>query len=559
MKKVIFLLLFAFSGFSAYAQSLNDALAAIEAEKYEKAGIILDNLVKSNPDDGLYQFHRGNLYLILGEDEKARDSFERGITLKKNSQINHIGLGRILLDEGNATAAAAEFARATEKIKKKDTEKYLYIAQAYYNTFNPDYAKAAQYAQKVVEIDPRNARGYLVLGDAQYKLDNLNEAYMAYRNAFNYDNSLLRAKLNLAVITKDAHAFPEAVRALEEIITLDPSYGPTYRELAEIHYLWATLDRNAYSEHIEQALAFYEKYMQLTDYSLDSRMRHADFLVLAKDYAALEREAMEMQKIDKVNPRILRYLGYSAYENQNYSEAADAITRFLSVINLRRALGMDYLYLAKAQLKLIEAAGITPVDHVKLSEMLASLAKAIEMEAPVEGEFSEYAGNLYKAREYDAAADVFEVLINTPKARLVDMMYFANAIFYRVANLEDADQVPYIGRMQKADSVYGAISEASPTTQDTYYNRARLNRFIPNSEDRVAAFFEDFVNVTTEKGESELAKPVTRRKLAEAYISLGAHYSDIDAKRAIRYFEKALEFEPGNEDAELRIKFLRGN
>jgi hypothetical protein len=41
---------------------------------------------------------------------------------------------------------------------------------------------------------------------------------------------------------------------------------------------------------MKQALSYYEKYMTLTDYSLDSRMRHADFVV-AKDYKALEIEA----------------------------------------------------------------------------------------------------------------------------------------------------------------------------------------------------------------------------------------------------------------------------
>ena len=57
--------------------------------------------------------------------------------------------------------------------------------------------------------------------------------------------------------------------------------------------------------------------MKLTDYSLTSRMRHADFLVLAKDYKALEMEANKMKELDKVNPRIFRYLGYSSYENGN--------------------------------------------------------------------------------------------------------------------------------------------------------------------------------------------------------------------------------------------------
>jgi hypothetical protein len=40
--------------------------------------------------------------------------------------------------------------------------------------------------------------------------------------------------------------------------------------------------------------------MSLTDYSLASRMRHADFLIIAHDYA-LEIEAEKMKQIDKVN------------------------------------------------------------------------------------------------------------------------------------------------------------------------------------------------------------------------------------------------------------------
>jgi hypothetical protein len=40
--------------------------------------------------------------------------------------------------------------------------------------------------------------------------------------------------------------------------------------------------------------------MSLTDYSLASRMRHADFLI-AHDYKALEIEAEKMKQIDKVN------------------------------------------------------------------------------------------------------------------------------------------------------------------------------------------------------------------------------------------------------------------
>jgi hypothetical protein len=54
--------------------------------------------------------------------------------------------------------------------------------------------------------------------------------------------------------------------------------------------------------------------MSFTDYSIQSRMRRADFLILIEDYAALEVEANKMIELDKVNPRIYRYLGYSAYK-----------------------------------------------------------------------------------------------------------------------------------------------------------------------------------------------------------------------------------------------------
>jgi outer membrane protein assembly factor BamD (BamD/ComL family) len=60
-------------------------------------------------------------------------------------------------------------------------------------------------------------------------------------------------------------------------------------------------------------------------------MRHADFLILAKDYKALEAEALKMKELDKVNPRILRYLGYAAYENGNIDGAISSLNEFISV------------------------------------------------------------------------------------------------------------------------------------------------------------------------------------------------------------------------------------
>lgn len=559
MKKLVLFLLSAFLGLGVHAQTLKDAQAAIEAEKFDYAKNVLEKLANDNPDDGQYAFHLGTIYLTLGEDALAKQSFERGATAKKNANLNYIGLGRILLDDGRTAEAEAEFDKAMYKMKNKDTDIYLYIAQAYYSSFNPDYAKAAEYARKVVTITPNKAPGYLVLGDAEYKLGNQNEAYMAYRSAYTQDNKLLRGKLNLAIITKDALALPEAVETLNEIIALDPSYGPTYRELAEVYYIWSKVDPSVYDEYIPKALKYYEEYMDLTDYSLDSRMRHADFLVLAKDYDALEKEAAEMQKIDNVNPRILRYLGYSAYENGNYQETIRAINAFLEAIDLRRALGIDYAYLAKAQVKLIEQEGLDPVDEEKLNAMLASLREAIEREAPLDTEFYDLGVALYRARQYGNAAKVFGTLSAQENPRLIDQLYFANSIFYNVANLPEEEVSAYYDDIQRADAAFARVIEASPSTPDPYYNRARLNRILPDAEEKVAEIFRQYIEVVTEKGEAELSKPITRNKLSEAYANLGAFYSEVDKAEAIANFELALEYSPENEHAQQSLNYLKSH
>ncbi len=555
MKKLLILLAAVLFGVTSYAQSLDEAQKAIEAEQYEKARNILEALVNKNPADGQYNFHLGGLFLTLGEDALAKQAFEKGVAAEKNGVINNIGLGWILLNEGKQAEAAAAFNKATEKIKKKDTDEWLYIARAYLRSYNPDYNKAVEYAQKAVTINPNLAQGFLTLGDAQFNLDNMNEAYSAYRTAFTLDNTLLRAKLHLALITKNARAFPEAVLELNEIIALNPNYGPVYRELAEVHYLWATLDADVHDEYIAKALKYYEQYMTLTDYSLDSRMRHADFLVLAKDYESLEKEAAEMQKIDKVNPRILRYLGYSAYENGNYADAAKAISDFLKVVEPRRVLGIDYVYLAKSEAKMLEAD--TTVDPAKLDKMLTSLSEAIKMESPLDPEFNELGVKYYKAQDWGNAAKVFGTLSSRSDAGLLDRLYYGNAIFYNAAGMDSLAQAAYIPEMMKADSVYALVIEGSPTTQDTYFNRARLNRYIPGAEAKTAELFQQYIDVATEKGEAELAKPTTRKRISEAYTSIGAYYSDLDVPKAIGNFEKAIELDSTNQHAIYSLEFLK--
>ncbi len=108
-------------------------------------------------------------------------------------------------------------------------------------------------------------------------------------------------------------------------------------------------------------------------------MRYADFLVLVKDYKALEVEANKMIEMDKVNPRIFRYLGYSAYENGNADLAIKSLESYIGNPK-NKIIAKDYFYLGTAKFKKGLAADELSVDPVLYESGIADLKKAIEID-----------------------------------------------------------------------------------------------------------------------------------------------------------------------------------
>lgn len=556
MKKIKFISLsLFFFGTAAFAQDLDQAKKAIDAEQYQKAKTILKSLIASSPDKGKNYFHLGEVYLALDNADSAKIYFDKGIVAKDNGNFNYIGLGEISLDKGNAAEADANFNKATANLKKKDAEEFLYIGKAYINSENHDYKKAITSLKKAIAVDSKYAQAFLSLGDAQFGDADVNSAYSSYRTAYDLDNSLVRAKMQLGVITKNAKAFPEAITAFNEVIKLNANYGPVYRELAETYYFWSTSDTSKREEYIKKALEYYEKYMSLTDYSLDSRMRHADFLILAKDYQALQKEAQAMQQLDKVNPRIYRYLGYAAYENKNYDESIKALNDFIAKADPKRVSGRDYLFLAKAKLgKAITAEG-TIADKAQFDSAMIDLAKATEIDPAIGAEFSDLGVSLYKQKLYLESVKVFEPATKAPNSKnaLLDNFYLGNAVLFYVANdlKTDAERnKPEVQELlKKADTAYGNVVAGSPTTQDAHLNRAKINRFIVGQEakDSAVAHYQKYIEVVHAKGETELAKESVKAGLIGAYSYIGSHYAISDKAKAKEYFEKALVLDPNSQ------------
>lgn len=538
----------------ANAQDIKEARKAIDAEQFQKAKSLLKSIIKAKPSDGEANFVLGNIYLNQSVVDSAKIYYLNGLEASDRKNLNYIGLGQIDLDSKNTASAQANFGLATKDMKRKDVEEYIYIGKAYINSNNPDYASAITSLKRALAIEPQNATALLTIGDAYYGANNQNDAYKAYRDAFTADPTLLRAKMQLGVLLKGAKSYDEAIKAFNEVIAINASYGPVYRELAETYYKWARNKPSTAKTNLQNAITNYEKYLSLTDYSLDSKMRHADFLILVKDYKSLETVANKMIAEDKVNPRIFRYLGYSAYENGNIDVALKSLEDYVKVPT-NKVIAKDYLYLGFAKIKKGTGAdGV--VEATAFDAGLADIKKAVEMEPLAVEDLGDFGKELFGKKQYNQAAAIYELTATNAEQKnyLNDNVYYGISLYY--ANANKANGAADAAALAKADAAFDRVLVASPTYDEAYLYKGRINNLL-EKDDLIIKNYEEYVAKTTAKGAEELAKPATVKKVVEAYNSIGAAYANTDKVKAVEYFNKSLVLDPTNAYATQSVKALK--
>jgi tetratricopeptide (TPR) repeat protein len=550
----IFSLALVASASVAKAQDINQAKKAIDAEQFEKAKSLLKSIIKAKPSDGEANFVLGNIYLNQAIVDSAKIYYLNGLEAADKKNLNYIGLGQLDLDAKNTASAQANFGLATKDMKRKDVNEFIYIGRAYMNSTNPDYTNAVASLKKALLLEPQNATALLAIGDAYYGANNQNDAYKAYRDAFTADPTLLRAKMQLGVLLKGAKSYDEAIKSFNEVIAMDANYGPVYRELAETYYKWARNKPSTRQTNYQKAIQNYEKYLSLTDYSMNSRMRHADFLILVEDYKALEKEANKMIELDKVNPRIYRYLGYSAYENGNYDIAIKSLEDYMKVPT-NKIIAKDNLYLGFAKIKKgTDAAGV--VDPAAFEAGLAEIKKAVAMEPLAVEDLGDFGKELFGKKQYNQAAAIYELSTTNSEQKnyLNDNVYYGISLYYANANKEKT-AIDAAG-LAKADAAFDRVLVASPTYDEAYLYKGRINNLL-EKDDLIIKNYQEYINKTTAKGAEELAKPATVKKVVESYNSIGAAYANTDKAKAIEYFNKSLVLDPTNAYATQSVKALK--
>lgn len=553
IKKVITLALglVMMGGTASFAQSLADAKKAIDAEQYQKATSMLKALISSNAKDGNNYFYLGNTYLLTDEIDSARAVYTNGIAASPKLALNYVGLGQADLLSKNATSAATNFTKAVE-MGAKNYETYLYIGKAYLAQETPDYAAALPNLQKADELDSKDkdAETFLALGDFYaMQLTKNSEAYPQYLRALDINPNSTRAIVQIGRMFKMAFSFPDAENKVKEALAIDANYGPAYRELAEIQMRWADADPKNGEAKRTEALANMKKYLDLTDKSFDSRLRYAQFLVYANDYATLAQEVATLQAPDANNPKtfiVKRMQGFSAIENKDYAKGIQYMNElFARTQDASRIVGLDYLYLGKAY----AGAGNDSLAVINIT-------KAVELDTTKVEELAEIAKKYYGAKNYGKAADIFQKVISLNSknpSMAMNSYYLGVARYVQSAGSDKA-------LLLESDKAFAKVIELAPEYDIAFLYRARVNKAIdvidnPETQKGLSIpFYEKYIElITVTKPEKAAANA---KNLVDTYNYLGFIISGTDKEKAKEYFNKALAIEPQNAYALDNLKAL---
>lgn len=245
------------------AQSVQDGINDLNAERFKVAKATFEKLLAANPNNIEASYWLGQTYIANKDIKGARDVYSKALMASANAPLILVGMGQVELNEKNTSAATQRFETAITltKTKKGDDPVILNaVGRAIVNTYNDkdkigDINYAVDKLASAVEKDPNNAEALTNLGTAYLKAkpgEGGGKAFENYTKAISVNPNFAVPYFRLSKLFASQKNWELYEKYLNDAIAKDPKYAPAYYELSYYNML-----------RRDQDLAAAEKYAQL--------------------------------------------------------------------------------------------------------------------------------------------------------------------------------------------------------------------------------------------------------------------------------------------------------
>lgn len=517
---------------TATAQTHVEGAEYYNADQFENAKeLLLRSLNNPGTDKAVSDYYLGLVSIDENNTAQARKYFQDGIAANPEYAYNYVGLGRLLLKEGDKKGAEESFKQA-EKLAKKDAALHVAIARAYDSVDPVLYAK--QITNKIEKARKTNANSpevYIFEGDQLKEQKKFGEAGAKYEMAANTDNNATQAYVKYANLFTMVN--PEyAITMLNKLLEVNPQSALGQRELAIAYYN---------GKDYANAAKEYGKYVQNPSHFKQDENRYAFLLFYGGDYQKGYDYATKLLSEDPGNFTAQRYQFMNAAQIPAMSDKLLPMAEAL--LAAHRAKPADNKFAA--------------IDYTLIADELSKAKRADEAISVIEEGIKEMPDNAafnkdlamkyVDAGNITGAAKAYEgYLAKVEKPSYNDYVQQATFSFY--AAVENKENQPVADKFFADTEKYAGL--AAEILPDNYKPVKFLGDIAKQkaTKETVESAAVPMYTKAIELLEASQDPSRYKSDAKDMYNYMGNYYLSIkDIPQAKEYFNKYLQYDPNND------------
>ena len=435
------------------AQSIQDGVNDMYAERYKSAIATFEKLLAANPNNIEATYWLGQTYLEKNDVASAKSLYEKALLASANAPLVIVGMGQVELQENKISEAKQRFEAAitmTKGRKGNDPDILNAVGRAITEVYTQKEKKgdinyAIEKLEEAAQRDQKNASIFLNLGNA-YRKGRPGEAgglaFQNYQRAAEISPKFAVPHYRTAMLFNGQRNWDLFQKHMEAAIEADPKFAPAYYEL---YYF------KLYRQDYNNAQYYAQKFIENSDPDPQN-----DYLAVQTKWAKKEFDAAIAGA-----KAIIAKAGADT-KARTYKLIADSYVQKQDT-----AAGKEYIDLYFANLK--------PDDEVQASDykLKADIYSAIPgqesvvLQAYQDGVATDTVlsnkvdlikqGTAFfnKQKQYNMESKLYEMLIDIKPSKTINEWFSAGYANYRDTNYQRSYEIFSIVADSFPDQIYG--------------------------------------------------------------------------------------------------------